>query len=214
MASFPPPPGPGGPPRDGHDPVGQYMASPEGQAAAIQGAFRAQTAMTEQQQRPGGLSATAGAAAAGLAVGAVAVGGLVAPVGLALGAAAATTQDGQVGDAARHVGQATTDGLRAAKRFDDEHNVSGTIKDGCAAAVAKARALDAQYDIAGTTKAGAAAAVAKTKELNARFGVTDKLGSAAASGWGALQRAVKPPPDGGGAAPPVAIARPVGPPGK
>ena len=48
-------------------------------------------------------------------------------------------------------------------RYDDEHNVSGQVKQTAVAAVQKAREVNNEYDVTGTLQRGAVAGVAKAR---------------------------------------------------
>ena len=94
----------------------------------------------------GWLKAVAGAAAAGVGVGLVASGPIAA---VALGGAAvyATTRSDGVGEAARSVGTGTANAVSAAKKYNEEHNVTGRIAEGASQVYEGAKSMDERHQV-------------------------------------------------------------------
>ena len=137
----------------------------------------------------GGYGTVAGAAAVGAVAGAVVLGPMTAVVA-AGGAAYATTRKDTVGDVARQTGQAAASTASAAKKFNDEHNITGKLYDATAAAANKAKEVNTKYNITGKLTAGATSAYQKASEFDKKNNVSGKVGSSISSGLTAFTSAM------------------------
>lgn len=144
----------------------------------------------EAVESAGGMKTMAATAAVGAAVGLAVAGPMVAVAGAGV-AAYCTTRNDSVGDVARGTGAAAASTFDAAKKFNDEHNITGQAYDVAKASVAKAQEVDRQYKITEKVTEGVATAAAKAKELDEKHDITRKVGSAISSGLSSITKAMQ-----------------------
>jgi hypothetical protein len=95
-----------------------------------------------------------------------------------------------VGDVARQTGQAAASTASAAKKFNDEHNITGKLYDATSAAANKAKEVNSKYNITGKLTAGATSAYQRASEFDKKNNVTGKVGSSISSGLTAFTSAM------------------------
>lgn len=141
-------------------------------------------------QKAGGVAPMAAAAAVGGVAG-MALGGSMMAVAGAGAAAYATTRADGIGEAARNTGQSALQAFEAAKKINEEHNLTGKAYEAAQASAAKAKELNEQYKITDKLGAAAAAAAAKAHELETKHNITSKVGSMLGAGMTSLTAAMK-----------------------
>ncbi|EKX51117.1 hypothetical protein GUITHDRAFT_150993 [Guillardia theta CCMP2712] len=144
-------------------------------------------------QRAGGVKVMGAAAAAGGVVGAVTMGGVIAPVALAAGAAYATSKDDKIGDFARAAGHSTIGAYKKASEYNEKHQVTDKVKRAAVGAYQKAVEIDDKYKVVDKTKAAASGTIAAANKFNEKHQITSKLSKAFVSGLSTIADKLDPP---------------------
>mmetsp|Transcript_29995 Transcript_29995/g.67859 ORF Transcript_29995/g.67859 Transcript_29995/m.67859 type:complete len:176 (-) Transcript_29995:87-614(-) len=144
-------------------------------------------------QRAGGIKVMGAAAAAGGAIGAVTMGGVIAPVALAAGAAYATSKDDKIGEFARAAGNTTIDAYKKVSDYNEKHQVTDKVKRAAVGAYQKAVEVDDKYKIIDKTKAAASETISAANKLNEKHQITSKISKAFVSGLSTLADKLDPP---------------------
>jgi len=173
-----------------HTKLGQSQMEQMAQSAAMaqKGAHVAGQA-NAAVKTAGGYSTVAGAAAIGVVAGAVVLGPVTA-VALGAGAAYATTRKDGVGDVARQTGNAAATAATAAKKFNQDHNITGKLYDATSAAASKAKEVNVKYGITTKVSQGLSSGYAKATEFDKKNDVRGKVGAGISSGLTAFTNAM------------------------
>lgn len=167
----------------------------EQQIKAVQLGMQATGAATGAVNAAGGAKTMAACAALGAAGGFVVLGGVlgggIAAVGGAAGAAYVATRQDKAGQAARSAGHVAVRGVEKAAELNREHQITTKIATVGNQAVTQAKAADQKYGVTDKVGKGVGAVMGKAQEIEQKHDVTGKVAKGFSAGLSKISSALE-----------------------